>query len=56
VDANLYMIAISRQLRYLRKIIRDESTNFRAKLKRGDPQRREQLSRRQGPAAGAVRL
>jgi hypothetical protein len=54
VDANLYMIAISRQLRYLRKIIRDESTNFRAKLKRGDPQRREQLSRRPGPAAGAV--
>jgi len=49
VDANLYMIAISRQLGYLRKIIRDESTNFRAKLKRGDPARREQLSRR-GPA------
>jgi hypothetical protein len=54
VDANLYMIAISRQLRYLRKIIRDETTNFRAKLKRGDVQRREQLSRRPGPAAGAV--
>jgi hypothetical protein len=52
VDANLYMIAISRQLGYLRKIIRDESTNFRAKLKRGDPARREQLSRRprSGPA------
>jgi len=54
VDANLYMIAISRQLRYLRGIIRDETTNFRAKLKRGDPQRREALSRRPGPAAGAV--
>jgi hypothetical protein len=46
VDANLYLIAISRQLNYLRKIIRDESTNFRAKLKRGDPVRREQLSQR----------
>jgi hypothetical protein len=54
VDANLYMIAISRQLRYLRAIIRDETTNFRAKLKRGDPQRRERLSRRPGPAGGAV--
>ncbi len=54
VDANLYMIAISRQLRYLRGIIRDETTNFRAKLKRGDAQRREALSRRPGPAAGAV--
>jgi hypothetical protein len=50
VDANLYMIAISRQLRYLRRIILDETTNFRAKLKRGDAQRREQLSRRAGPA------
>ncbi len=55
VDANLYMIAISRQLRYLRRIIRDETTNFRAKLKRGDPTRREQLSRRPGSSAGAVR-
>ena len=54
VDANLYMIAISRQLRYLRKIIRDETTNFRAKLKRGDVRRRELLSRRPGPAAGAA--
>jgi len=53
VDANLYMIAISRQLRYLRGIIRDETTNFRAKLKRGDTRRRERLSRRPGPAAGA---
>jgi hypothetical protein len=53
VDANLYMIAISRQLRYLRGIIRDETTNFRAKLKRGDSRRRERLSRRPGPAAGA---
>jgi hypothetical protein len=54
VDANLYMIAISRQLRYLRGIIRDEATNFRAKLKRGDVQRRELLSQRPGPAAGTV--
>ena len=54
VDANLYMIAISRQLRYLRGIIRDESTNFRSKLKRGDARRREVLSRRSGPAAGAA--
>jgi hypothetical protein len=53
VDANLYLIAISRQLRYLRQIIRDETTNFRAKLKRGDVRRRELLSQRPGPAAGA---
>jgi hypothetical protein len=53
VDANLYLIAISRQLRYLRQIIRDETTNFRAKLKRGDARRRELLSQRPGPAAGA---
>ncbi len=46
VDANLYMIAISRQLRYLRDIIRDETSNFRAKLKRGDVRRRELLSQR----------
>jgi len=46
VDANLYLIAISRQMGYLRRIIRDESTNFRAKLKRGDRERREQLSQR----------
>ena len=52
IDANLYMIAISRQLRYLREIIRDETTNFRAKLKRGDTRRREQLSRRRGLEAG----
>jgi HD superfamily phosphodiesterase len=46
VDANLYLIAISRQMGYLRRIIRDQSSNFRAKLKRGDRERREQLSQR----------
>ena len=52
VDSNLYLIAISRQMGYLRRIIRDESTNFRAKLKRGDRERREQLSQphRSSPA------
>ncbi len=52
VDSNLYLIAMSRQMGYLRRIIRDESTNFRAKLKRGDRERREQLSQRprSGPA------
>jgi hypothetical protein len=50
IDANLYMIAISRQMRYLRKIIEDESGNFRSKLKRGDALRREQLSQRPSPA------
>ena len=48
VDANLYMVAIRRQMRYLREITRDETSNFRAKLKRGDASRREQLSRRPG--------
>ena len=52
IDANLYMIAISRQLNYLRRIIRDETTNFRTKLKRGDPERRELLSRRPRSAPG----
>ena len=51
VDANLYLIAISRQLRYLRGIIQDETTNFRAKLKRGDARRRELFSQRPGPVA-----
>jgi hypothetical protein len=53
VDANLYLIAISRQMGYLRRIIQDQSTNFRAKLKRGDRERREQLSQRprSGPAS-----
>jgi hypothetical protein len=54
VDANLYLIAISRQMGYLRRIIQDQSTNFRAKLKRGDRERREQLSQPHGssPAGG----
>lgn len=52
VDANLYLIAISRQMNYLRRILRDETTNFRTKLKRGDRERREQLSRRPRSAGG----
>lgn len=35
IDANLYMDAISRHIAYLHKIIEDDSTNFRHKLKRG---------------------
>ena len=35
LDANLYMDAISRHIAYLHKIIEDDSTNFRHKLKRG---------------------
>lgn len=35
-DSNLYIIAIERQMDYLREIIADESTNFRQKLKRLD--------------------
>ena len=35
VDRNLYMEAIDRHIRYLYKIIEDDSTNFRYKLKRG---------------------
>ena len=35
-DANLYMQAIEKNIAYLQKIIEDETTNFRNKLKRGD--------------------
>jgi hypothetical protein len=35
LDANLYMDAITRHIAYLHKIIEDDSTNFRHKLKRG---------------------
>lgn len=45
-DCNLYLLAINRQMNYLRKIIQDESTNFRHKLKRGDQKRLQQLSQR----------
>jgi hypothetical protein len=45
-DSNLYMIAIDRQMRYLETIIEDESTNFRAKLKRGDHEKLERYSQR----------
>jgi len=34
VQENLYLKAINRQMAYLKEIIRDESSNFRAKLKR----------------------
>jgi len=34
IDENLYMIAIEKQMDYLKAIINDESTNFRNKLKR----------------------
>ncbi|MCU0843961.1 MAG: HD domain-containing protein [Spirochaetes bacterium] len=35
IDTNLYLEAIERQIAYLEKIIEDDSTNFRHKLKRG---------------------
>jgi hypothetical protein len=34
IDQNLYMEAITRQIKYLKNIIEDSSTNFRKKLKR----------------------
>jgi hypothetical protein len=45
-DENLYMVAIDRQMHYLETIIEDESTNFRAKLKRGDRRKLERYSQR----------
>jgi hypothetical protein len=35
LDENLYMTAIERNIDYIKKILEDESTNFRQKLKRG---------------------
>ncbi len=35
IDKNLYLQAINRHIAYLKKIIRDDRTNFRQKLKRG---------------------
>ncbi len=35
IDANLYLEAIERQIAYLEKIIEDDTSNFRHKLKRG---------------------
>ena len=35
IDHNLYLEAIDNQIAYLHEIIKDESTNFRHKLKRG---------------------
>jgi hypothetical protein len=45
-DENLYMVAIERQMEYLDKIIADNTTNFRAKLRRGDRAKRQRYSRR----------
>ncbi len=36
IDENLYMDSIDRHIDYLHRIIEDDSTNFRHKLKRGD--------------------
>ena len=36
IEKNLYVIAMERQMNYLRSIIEDQTTNFRHKLKRGD--------------------
>jgi hypothetical protein len=44
-DENLYMVAIERQMDYLDKIIADSTTNFRAKLRRGDRAKRQRYSR-----------
>lgn len=45
-DENLYMVAIERQMAYLDQIIADNSSNFRAKLRRGDRAKRQRYSRR----------
>jgi hypothetical protein len=45
-DRNLYLVAIERQMHYLETIIEDASTNFRAKLKRGDHDKLERYSQR----------
>ena len=39
INQNLYIVAVDRQMAYLDKIIGDQSTNFRHKLKRGDQAR-----------------
>ena len=36
VNQNLYIVAVDRQMAYLNRIIGDQNTNFRHKLKRGD--------------------
>ena len=36
INQNLYIVAVDRQMAYLDKIIGDQSSNFRHKLKRGD--------------------
>ena len=36
IDQNLYMDAINKNIAYIEKIIEDNSTNFRYKLRRGD--------------------
>jgi len=36
INQNLYIVAVDRQMAYLERIIGDENTNFRHKLKRGD--------------------
>lgn len=41
IDENLYMTAIQNQMKYLGKIIEDETTNFRNKLKRLDIEKME---------------
>ena len=38
INRNLYMTAVNRNIVYLDRIIRDDTTNFRHKLKRGDEQ------------------
>lgn len=46
VRSNLYMVAINRNIKYIKKIIADESTNFRHKLKRGDQYQLHMLSQK----------
>jgi hypothetical protein len=42
INQNLYIVAIDRQMAYLDRIIADQTTNFRHKLKRGDQARLHQ--------------
>ena len=41
IDENLYMLAINNNIDYIKKIIKDNSSNFRTKLRRGNLQEKE---------------
>jgi len=43
INENLFLTAINNNINYLKKIIEDDSTNFRKKLKRGNIEEKEKL-------------